>query len=128
MKIFKLIILSILFLILLLPASCSTWWSVNEVLGKNTYVNPAYKDSPFYTTDDEIGFMTQYCKENNYFNRKGTEEEKLRECIDGELRYTVLAWMLGGFMFYFSLIIIPLFLIYFYFYYKWLRRNYLIKK
>ena len=68
MKIFKLIILSILFLILLLPASCSTWWSVNEVLGKNTYVNPAYKDSSFYTTDDEIGFITQYCKENNLPN------------------------------------------------------------
>ena len=82
---------------------------------------------PVHTTDDEIGFMTQYCKDNNYFNRKGTEEEKLRECIDGELRYTGLAWMLGGFMFYFSLIIIPLFLIYFYFYYKWLRKNYFKK-
>ena len=57
MRILKLITFSILFLILLLPASCSTWWSVNEVLGKNTYVNPAYKESPFYTTDDEIGFM-----------------------------------------------------------------------
>ena len=127
MRIVKLITFSILFLILLLPASCSTWWSVNEVLGKNTYVNPAYKESPFYTTDDEIGFMTQYCKENNNFNRKGTEEEKLRDCIDGELRYSGLAWMFSGFMFYFSLIIIPLFLIYFYFYYKWLRKNYFRK-
>ena len=47
MKIVKTFFLSILFLILLLPASCSTWWSVNEVLGKNTYVNPAYKDLLF---------------------------------------------------------------------------------
>ena len=51
-------------------------------------------------------------------------EEKLRECIDGELRYAGLAWMFGGFMLYFSLIIIPLFLIYFYFYFKWVRKNY----
>jgi len=126
-KIFKLITFSILFLILLLPASCSTIWSVNEFLGKNTYINPAYKDSPFYTTDDEIGFMTEYCKKNNYFNRKGTEEEKLRNCIDGELRYQGMAWMFSGFMFYFSLIVIPLFLIYLYFYIKWLRKNYFKK-
>ena len=112
----------------MLPASCSTIWSVNEILGRNTYDNPAFKDSPFYTTNDEIGFVTDYCKKNNYFGRIGTEEEKLRKCISGELRNQSLAWMLDGFMFYFSLIVIPLFLFYLYFYYKWLRRNYLIKK
>ena len=35
--------------------------------------------------------------------------------------------MLDGFMFYFSLIVIPLFLFYLYFYYKWLRKNYYYK-
>mgnify|MGYP001406609718 FL=1 len=124
MRILKLITFSILFLILLLPASCSTIWSVNEILGRNTYDNPAFKDSPFYTTNDEIGFVTDYCKKNNYFERTGTEEEKLRKCISGELRNQSLAWMLDGFMFYVSLIIIPIFLFYLYFYYKWLRKNY----
>lgn len=124
MRIFKLITFSILFLLLLLPASCSTIWSVNEILGRNTYDNPAFKDSPFYTTNDEIGFVTDYCKKNNYFERTGTEEEKLRKCISGELRNQSLAWMLDGFMFYVSLIIIPIFLFYLYFYYKWLRKNY----
>ena len=124
MRIFKLITFSILFLLLLLPASCSTIWSVNEILGRNTYDNPAFKDSPFYTTNDEIGFVTDYCKKNNYFERTGTEEEKLRKCISGELRNQSLAWMLDGFMFYVSLIVIPIFLFYLYFYYKWLRKNY----
>ena len=124
MRILKLITFSILFLILLLPASCSTIWSVNEILGRNTYDNPAFKDSPFYTTNDEIGFVTDYCKKNNYFERTGTEEEKLRKCISGELRNQSLAWMLDGFMFYVSLIVIPIFLFYLYFYYKWLRKNY----
>ena len=124
MRIFKLITFSILFLLLLLPASCSTIWSVNEILGRNTYDNPAFKDSPFYTTNDEIGFVTDYCKKNNYFERTGTEEEKLRKCISGELRNQSLAWMLDGFMFYVSLIVIPVFLFYLYFYYKWLRKNY----
>ena len=57
----------------------------------------------------------------------GTEEEKLRKCISGELRNQSLAWMLDGFMFYFSLIVIPFFLFYLYFYYKWLRKNYFNK-
>jgi hypothetical protein len=127
MKIIKTFLLSTLFLILLLPASCSTIWSVNEILGRNTYDNPAFKDSPFYTTNDEIGFVTDYCKKNNYFGRTGTEEEKLRKCISGELRNQSLAWMLDGFMFYFSLIVIPIFLLYLYFYYKWLRKNYFNK-
>ena len=127
MKILKLTFLSILFIILLLPASCSTIWSVNEILGRNTYDNPAFKDSPFYTTNDEIGFVTDYCKKNNYFGRTGTEEEKLRKCISGELRNQSLAWMLDGFMFYFSLIVIPIFLVYLYFFYKWLRKNYFKK-
>ena len=125
MKLFKSIILLILFILLLLPTSCSTWFTVGDLLGKTTHQNPDYLNSPFYTTNDEVGYYTDWCKKNNFGGRKlGTEEEKLSECIDAELRTQGIAFALGGINQIVTVILLPIFLIYFYFYYNWLRRNY----
>jgi len=128
MKILKLIIFSIIFILLLLPTSCSSWLTLGDFTGRNKYENPDYVNSPFYTTNDEIGYYTDWCKKNNYGGRKlGTEEEKLSKCIDAELRVSGLAWAFGGINQIFTAVILPIFLIYLYFYIKWLRKNYFKK-
>ena len=125
MKLFKSIILLLFFILLLLPTSCSTWFTVGDLLGKTTPQNPDYLNSPFYTSDDEIGYYTDWCKKNNFGGRKlGTEEEKLSECIDAELRAQGIAFAFGGINQILTAILLPIFLIYIYFYYKWIRRNY----
>ena len=125
MKLFKSIILSILFILLLLPTSCSTWFTIGDLLGKTTLQNPDYVNSPFYTNNDEIGYYTEWCKNNNFGGRKlGTEKEKLSECIDAELRAQGIAFAFGGINQILTATLLPIFLIYIYFYYKWIRRNY----
>lgn len=125
MKVLKLILSSILFLILLLPTSCSMWFTAGDLLGRTTYINQDYVNSPFYMSNDEIGYYADWCKKNNYGGRKiGSEEEKLSNCLDSELRYQGLALAFGGINQILTIILLPIFLIYFYFYYKWLRKNY----
>jgi len=125
MKILKLIILSILLLVLLLPTSCSTWFTVNDVFGKTSYLNKEYVSSPFYQNNDEIGYYKDWCKKNNYGGRKiGTDEEKLNNCIDAELRTQGIAISFGEFNQIITLILLPIFCIYFYIYFRWLRKNY----
>ena len=129
MKVLKLIIFSIILIVLLVPTFLSSWWTINDYLGNNTYQNHEYVKSPFYTSDDEIGFLTEYCKKNNYFGRTtGTEEQKLADCIDAELRIQPLAYAFSGIMSIAAIILLPIFLIYLYFYIKWIRRNYFIKR
>ena len=128
MKVLKLIIFSIILIVLLVPTFLSSWWTINDYLGNNTYQNHEYVKSPFYTSDDEIGFLTEYCKKNNYFGRTtGTEEQRLSDCIDEELRMQPLAYAFSGVMYIAAIILLPIFLIYLYFYVKWLRRNYFKK-
>ena len=125
MKILKLAVFSILLVILLLPTSCSLWFTTGDFLGKTNYINQDYVNSPFYTSNDEIGYYTDWCKKNDYGGRKiGSEEEKLSNCLDSELRYQGLAFAFGGINQILTIILLPIFLIYFYFYYKWLRKNY----
>ena len=131
MKVLKLIIFSVILIVLLVPTFLSSWWTINDYLGNNTYQNHEYVKSPFYTSDDEIGFLTEYCKKNNYFGRTtGTEEQRLSDCIDEELRMQPLVYAFSGVMYIAATILLPIFLIYLYFYVKWLRRNYfkIIKK
>ena len=129
MKVLKLIIFSIILIVLLVPTFLSSWWTINDYLGNNTYQNHEYVKSPFYTSDDEIGFLTEYCKKNNYFGRTtGTEEQKLADCIDAELRIQPLAYAFSGIMSIAAIILLPIFLIYLYFYVKWLRKNYFRKE
>ena len=128
MRVFKLIIFSIIFLILLLPTSCSTWITVNDFLGNNSYDNPEYVKSDFYTSNDEIGFYSEWCKKNNFGGRTlGTEKEKLSKCIDAELRVQGLSFAFGGLNQLFTLVIFPLFIVYLIFYVWWLRKNYFKK-
>lgn len=128
MKFIKTFLLTIIFLIILIPGIFSSIWAVNEILGRNSYQNHEYVKSPFYTSGDEIGFLTEYCKKNNYFGRTGTEEEKLSNCIDAELRVQPLVWAFAGIMKYVSFVIIPLFLIYTWYYIKWIKHNFFRKK
>ena len=120
-KLTKLITFSILFIILLLPASCSTWVTIESVFGKSN-VNQDYVNSSFYTTNDEIGYYTDWCKKNNYGGRKaGSEKDRLSECVDAEYRLDSAITSTSVIL---TIIILPVFLFYLIFYIKWLRRNY----
>jgi hypothetical protein len=128
MRILKLIILSVLLIILLLPTSCSTWFAINDFVGKDSYLNKDYANSSYFKNNDEVGYYKEWCKKNNYGGRKlGTDEEKLSNCIDAELRTQGIAYAFGEFNNIIALILLPIFLIYLYLYAKWLRRNYLKK-
>jgi hypothetical protein len=125
MRLTKLILFSVVLLILLLPTSCSTWITINSLIENNSYINPEFVKSDFYTSNDEIGFYTEWCKNNNFGGRiKGTVEEKLSECIDAELRIQGVAFAFDGFNQLFTLIILPLFIIYLIFFIWWTKRNY----
>ena len=129
MKVLKLIIFSVILIVLLVPTFLSSWWTASDLLGNTKHQNPEYVKSPFYTSDDEIGFLTEYCKKNNYFGRTtGTEEQRLSDCIDEELRMQPLVYAFSGVMYIAATILLPIFLIYLYFYVKWLRRNYFKRK
>ena len=129
MKHLKLIILSVLFIVILIPGLFSSIWVINEIRGKNSYQNHEYMTSAFYTSNDEIGFLADYCKKNNYFGRtQGSEEQRLSDCIDAELRIQPLAYAYQGIMKYVSFVLIPIFLIYTWFYFKWIKRNYFNRK
>jgi hypothetical protein len=98
---------------------------VNDVFGKTSYLNKEYVSSPFYKNNDEIGYYKDWCKKNNYGGRKiGTDEEKLNNCIDAELKTQGIATSFGEFNQIITLILLPIFFIYFYIYYRWLRKNY----
>jgi len=125
MKLFKLTTLSILFLFLLLPTSCSTWFTINQITDNNTYLNKDYVNSSYYKDRDEIGYYSNWCKNNDFGGRKlGTDKEKLSECIDAELRVQGIAFAFGGINNILTLILLPIFIFYLYFYYKWLKKNY----
>ena len=125
MKVLKLIIFSIILIILSVPTFLSSWWTASDLLGNSVYQNPEYVKSPYYASKDEIGFLTEYCKKNNYFGRTtGTEEQKLEDCIDAELRMKPIVYAFSGVMYIVAIIFLPIFLVYIYFYVKWLRRNY----
>ena len=47
--------------------------TLGDFTGRNKYENPDYVNSPFYTTNDEIGYYTDWCKKNNYGGRKLSE-------------------------------------------------------
>lgn len=127
-KFLKLFLLSSIFFILLIPGILTSVWAVNEILGSNSYQNHEYVKSPFYTSDDEIGFLTDYCKKNDFFGRKGTDEEKLANCIDAELRIQPLAYAFAGIMKYVSFVLIPIFILYTWYYFRWIKKNFFIKK
>ena len=129
MKVFKFIILSIILIVLLVPTFLSSWLTISDYLGNTPYLNHKYVKTPFYTSDEEVDFLTEHCKKNNYFGRTaGTEERKLAECIDAELILQPVAFAFFGMMFTAAIILLPIFLIYLYFYVKWLRKNYFRKE
>ena len=124
MKLIKHICFLVILVVLFIPASISSIWTFNEILGKNTYRNQEYMASTYYKVNDEIGYYTNWCKNNDFGGRTlGTNEEKLSACVDSELRIADMTPVIGGFMFYVSLISIPLFFIFLFFYIKWLRKN-----
>ena len=124
MKLIKHICFLVILVVLFIPASISSIWTFNEILGKNTYRNQEYMASTYYKVNDEIGYYTNWCKNNDFGGRTlGTNEEKLSACVDSELRIADMTPVIGGFMFYLSLISIPLFLICLFFYIKWLRNR-----
>lgn len=124
MKLIKHICFLVILVVLFIPASISSIWTFNEILGKNTYRNQEYMASTYYKVNDEIGYYTNWCKNNDFGGRTlGTNEEKLSACVDSELRIADMTPVIGGFMFYVSLISIPLFFICLFFYIKWLRKN-----
>lgn len=125
MKIFKLITFSVLFIILFLPTSCSTYFTISDLLGKKSFENPDFINSSYYKTGDEVGYYTDWCKKNNYGGRKtGTEKEKISDCVDAELRVAGLAHNFGSLNLVLTTVFLSIFLIYLYFYIKWLRKNY----
>ena len=124
MKLVKHICFLVILVVLFIPASISSIWTFNEILGKNTYQNQEYMASTYYKANDEIGYYTNWCENNDFGGRTlGTNEEKLSACVDSELRIADMTPVIGGLMFYVSLISIPLFLICLFFYIKWIRKN-----
>lgn len=124
MKLIKHICFLVILVVLFIPASISSIWTFNEILGKNTYRNQEYMASTYYKVNDEIGYYTNWCKNNDFGGRTlGTNEEKLSACVDSELRIADMTPVIGGFMFYVSLISIPLFFFCLFFYIKWFRKN-----
>ena len=128
MKHIKLIFFSTLILVLFIPTFFSSYITINYFFNKNFFTNTEYIASDFYTSDDEIGFYTDWCIKNSFGGRTiGTDEEKLANCIDAELRLTMLSSIVLHFSQISTLILLPIFLIIFYFYFRWFRRNYFNK-
>ena len=111
MKHIKLIFFSTLILVLFIPTFFSSYTTINYFFNKNFFTNTEYIASDFYTSDDEIGFYTDWCIKNSFGGRTiGTDEEKLANCIDAELRLTMLSSIILHFSQISTLILLPIYI------------------
>ena len=129
MRLFKLIIFSIIFLLLLFPTWGFGFTAYNNYTGNWLPVElRPYEHlivdgkNSFFNGGDDIKVLEQFCIDNNNFGSSSTSD-----CIEDEIKFLGASSILSEASVVVFLILLIIFVPYSIFYARWLRKNYFKK-